>query len=228
VVVSTDVSQTVHERVLEWLRDAIHTGRLAPGSKIVQTDIAETLGVSPTPVREAMRDLHAEGLLTLVPRRGAVVRSVDREEVEEIRMMCELLEPALARLTALHITDEEIAEAWRLQSEMERADDEQFLRLNRRFHYFLYECARSPRLAAVLRGLHDSTPSYLPFAFSRLSGRREEGLAEHIHFLHACTRRDADEAARLMAEHWRPVFDEIERSVLDAPADAAARRSPTS
>ena len=221
---SIDVSQTVHERVLAWLRDAIQTGRLEPGSKIVQTEIADTLGVSPTPVREAMRDLHAEGLLTLVPRRGAIVRSVDPAEVQEIRMLCELLEPALARLTAVNITDDELAEAWRLQSEMERADDKEFLRLNRRFHYFLYDCARSPRTAGILRGLHDSTPSYLPFAFNRLAGRRVEGLAEHVRFLHACTRRDADEAARLITEHWRPVFDEIEQAARATSLVSDVRR----
>jgi DNA-binding GntR family transcriptional regulator len=207
-----DLAETVHERVRAWLRDAIQTGALAPGSKVVQTDVAERLGVSATPVREAMRDLHAEGLLTLVPRRGAIVRMTDPADMDEIRRLCELLEPELARLTAANITDDELAAAWRLQAEMERADAEGFLRLNREFHYFLYDCARSPRTATILRNLHDATPSYLPFALARLAERRQEGLAEHVALLHACTRHDSDEAARLITEHWRPVFDVVARS----------------
>ncbi|GAA2240795.1 GntR family transcriptional regulator [Herbiconiux moechotypicola] len=213
---TAELSETVHERVRDWLRDAIQTGALAPGSKVVQTEVAERLGVSATPVREAMRDLHAEGLLTLVPRRGAIVRMTDPGDMAEIRRLCELLEPELARLTALHITDDELAAAWRIQAEMERADDQGFLRLNREFHYFLYDCGRSPRLATILRNLHDATPAYLPFAFARLAERRTEGLAEHIALLHACTRHDADEAARLITEHWRPVFDEVARGAHPA------------
>jgi DNA-binding GntR family transcriptional regulator len=216
------VSGTLHERVRDWLRDAILSGRFEPGSRIVQTDIATMLNVSPTPVREAMRDLHAEGILTLHPRRGGTVRSLDVAEIREMRMLCDVLEPMCARLVAQRITPEELEHASRLQASMEAVSDyAEYFRLNRDFHSFLYDCAESSRLASILRGIHDSTPSYLPTTFARKQARHREGLDEHRRFLRACAERDADAAADIMRLHWTPVFDEVEQAALEAPASTS-------
>ncbi|WP_127817667.1 FCD domain-containing protein [Microbacterium sp. CPCC 204701] len=152
-----------------------------------------------------MRDLHSEGLLKLSPRKGDTVRRIDPDEVREMAELCELLEPHCARLVAERITEDELVEARRLQSEMEAVDFETYFSLNRAFHSYLYECARSPRLANMLRSIHDSTPSYLPMAFARVRERHDEGLAEHREFLDACEARDGARDARIMTRHWRPV-----------------------
>jgi DNA-binding GntR family transcriptional regulator len=212
----------LHERVRDWLRDAILSGRFEPGSRIVQTDIAAMLNVSPTPVREAMRDLHAEGILTLNPRRGGTVRSLDVAEIREMRMLCDVLEPMCARLVAERISPEQLEHASRLQRNMETVPDyAEYFRLNRDFHSYLYECAQSSRLANILRGIHDSTPSYLPTTFARKEARHQEGLDEHRRFLKACAENDADAAADIMRLHWTSVFDEVERAALEAPSPTA-------
>lgn len=209
------ISGTVHERVREWMRSAIADGTLEPGSKIVQTEIAAKLGVSPTPVREAMRDLAAEGLIKVHARRVATVTSIDVEELREIRVLRETLEGLCARLCAERITAAELAEAERMQEEMERDPDlGVYVELNRAFHLFLYDAARSPRLTQMLMSLRAATPGMLSVAFTRDADRRADGLEEHRRFLKACHSRDPEAAEAIFRTHTAASFDQLE-ALLD-------------
>ena len=211
---SDDPTETLHRRVLDWMRTAIITGYFEAGSRIKQTDVAKLLGVSPTPVREAMRDLHAEALLTLSAQKSGIVRTIDVNDVEEIRTMTRLLEPQLAALAAERITADELVVAKRMQAEMEATDDEEvFFAQNRRFHAFLYGSARSPRLGGVMRSLHDSFPDYMSFSYSRIDNRRRDALEEHRVLLRALEERDPEAASAVMRIHWEPVLDELEKAV---------------
>jgi len=192
------------------MRAAIADGTLEPGARIVQTEIAEKLGVSPTPVREAMRDLAAEGLIRMHARRVATVTSIDIGELQEIRLLRETLEGLCARLVAERITDDELAVAEQMQGEMERDSDlGVYVELNRRFHFHLYETARSPRLVQMLMSLRSATPGMLSVAFTRQTERRASGLEEHRRFLKACHDRDLDEAELAFRTHSAISFDEV-------------------
>lgn len=219
-----DISGTVHERVREWMRAAIADGTLEPGSRIVQTEIATLLGVSPTPVREAMRDLAAEGLIKMHARRVATVTSIDTDELREIRLLRVTLESLCARLCAERITPEDLAEAERMQEEMERDPDlGTYVELNRAFHLHLYEAARSPRLMQMLMSLRSATPGMLSVAFTRDAARRADGLEEHRRFLKACRDRDLDTAEQVLGGHVTVSFNELE-VLLESRSNREAMR----
>jgi len=214
------ISGTVHERVRDWMRAAIADGTLKPGSRIVQTEIASMLGVSPTPVREAMRDLAAEGLIKLNARRVATVTKIDADDLREIRILRETLEGLAARLCAERITEEELAKAERMQEEMEQEPDlGRYVELNRAFHFFLYEAARSPRLTQMLTSLRAATPGVISVVFTRSKERRLDGLEEHRQFLQACRNRDPDAAEKVFRSHSAVSFDEMETFLKNNPID---------
>ncbi|ROO62082.1 GntR family transcriptional regulator [Micromonospora sp. Llam0] len=214
------ISGTVHERVRDWMRSAIVDGTLKAGSRIVQTEIAQLLGVSPTPVREAMRDLAAEGLIKVHARKVATVTAIDADELRDIRQLRETLEALAARLCAERITEAELAEAERMQEEMERDPDlGKYVELNRTFHVFLYNAARSPRLTQMLLSLRSATPGMLSVAFTRSKERRLDGLDEHRRFLKACRDRDLDAAEAIFRTHSSPAFDEMAALLERQPTD---------
>jgi DNA-binding GntR family transcriptional regulator len=218
-VAALDSSDTLQERVTSWLRGAILSGHFAPGDRLMQSDIAEHLKVSITPVREAMRDLAVEGLLTLNPRRGISVRALSQSEVRELRMLCAMLERKCGQLIAERITDAELRQARRLERAMASLKGLQDYYLkNNQFHLFLYETARSPELIGILRRIHDSTLSYLPAVFARTSQRFQNGLDEHRLFIDACDARDTETAGDVMMRHWDLMFAQIEEIIAESPA----------
>jgi DNA-binding GntR family transcriptional regulator len=218
---------TLQERVAAWLRHAIVTGRFSPGERLVQADIADHLKVSLTPVREAMRDLAAEGLLTLSPRRGVTVRMLTLPEVQELRMLCALLERTCGELIAQRITEDELAHArWLDKTMWSLASLEDYFALNNQFHLFLYDTARSPQLTAILRRIHDAKMPYLPATFLRAQMRHRDGLQEHRRFLAACTARDAPAAGEIMMRHFDVMFDQIEQIIAEAAPDPGPTPPP--
>lgn len=211
---------TLQERVAAWLRHAIVTGRFPPGERLVQADIAEHLKVSLTPVREAMRDLAAEGLLTLSPRRGVTVRMLTLSEVQELRMLCAMLERKCGELIAARITEDELAHArWLDKTMWSLSSLEDYFAFNNQFHLFLYETARSPELTSILRRIHDAKMPYLPATFVRAQLRHRDGLQEHRRFLAACTERDATLAGEIMMQHFDIMFEQIEHMLADSASD---------
>jgi len=213
------VVDTLQERVAGWLRNAIVTGRYAPGERLVQADIANHLKVSITPVREAMRDLAAEGLLTLNPRRGVAVRALTLGEVQELRMLCAILERKCGELIAQRITEDELAHAgWLDRTMWSLTSLEDYFALNSQFHLFLYETARSPELTSILRRIHDAKMPYLPATFVRAQVRHRDGLQEHRLFLEACAQRDGANAGDIMMRHFDIMFDQIEQMIAEPAA----------
>ena len=116
--------RTAHEFVRESLRRAILRGDLTGGSRLIQGEVAATLNVSTTPVREALRDLATEGLITLDRHRGGTVRELDWDDMEEIGMVREALDPLAVRLFCERITDEQLREAESLWRQMEKQKGE--------------------------------------------------------------------------------------------------------
>ena len=132
--------RTAHEFVRETLRRAILRGDLTGGSRLIQADLAAELEVSTTPVREALRDLATEGLITLDRHRGGVVRELNWADMEELRMIREQLDPLAVRLAVDGVTDAQLEVAQSLSDRMvEETDLADWVELNRRFHFLFYE-----------------------------------------------------------------------------------------
>lgn len=204
-------------------REAILKGYLKPGEKLDQNEIAELLGVSRSPVRDALRKLAAEGLVQIHPHRGAIVAELTPEELEEIYLLRRVLEGLAVRLAVPHIDDERLAvleEILRTMDETEDADT--WIDLNYRFHHTIYEAARRPRLLALIDNLRMVVAPYIRQYISTPEYRRSAQIS-HRRILEACARRDPVEAQRETEEHLQAVVD----GVLIASRSAAAVETPT-
>jgi DNA-binding GntR family transcriptional regulator len=210
---TTDDSNVSSARVAAYLREAILGGRLRPGDRIRQEEVAERLGASRLPVREALRMLEAEGLTELEPHKGARVPRLTQHEVEVIYQMRERLEPlALAQsLPRLDAGDHE--RLGRLQQRIEDHDDlEKFLDLDREFHMLTYSGCRVEPLNSAVARLWNSTQPYRR-SYVTLGGQDRMWLvnAEHRLILDAVVRRDAVDGERYLQGHIRRTRIELSR-----------------
>lgn len=197
--------KTAHAWARDRLRHEIITGVYRPGAPLKQTELAAALGTSVTPVREAMRDLVAEGLILVDPQRVARVRELDAEDAVEINEMRLRLEPLAARRAAERATPEDRERIRALAAEAEEApDDASWLHQNHQFHVAVIESAHSPRLAATLVNLRNMSSFYLGAMVRTRGASREKSSAEHLALVAAVVAGDADEAERLMRAHVLP------------------------
>lgn len=200
-----DVSQlpvTAHQFVYATLRRAILTGALPGGTRLVQADTASQLSVSTTPVREALRDLAAEGLVVIRPHSGAVVRALDTAELTELYDIRKALEPLAVRRAAAEIAPAEITRAQQLIKEMDAEPDAvAFAELDRQFHDVVEAAARAPFISSVLRGVQDIAANQLVRALSQRPARMSAASKEHKALVTALRRHDADAAARIHVAH---------------------------
>ena len=196
--------QALSETVYYALREAIIRNLLPPGSVMNERVLAQALGVSRTPVRDALRQLTTEGFLTGVPRQGLIVTDLSLKDIEEIYTMRAALEGAAARMSAQTISPSELViiedVCAQMAAAVEKDDVERLLALNRRFHEFLCSTARNRRLTEQVLRLYDAVR---PICLTSLAdrARARESLQEHEALVAAIRRRDPDEAERLAREH---------------------------
>ena len=200
-------------RIAAHLRAAILRGDLRPGDRIRQEEVAELLGASRVPVREALRMLEAEGLTEHEAHKGARVPRLTQHEVDMIYQMRERLEP-LALIESLdHLTDDDVAHVTDLQQQIEDNDDlDRFLELDREFHLRTYTgCTLDPLMSMVTR-LWNSTQHYRR-AYVALGGPGRMWVvnAEHRLILDAVERRDPVDAERYLGGHIRRTRIELGR-----------------
>ncbi len=199
-------------RMAHSLRDAILAGEYLPGERIRQEHLAERYGASRVPVREALRMLEAEGLVTLVANTGAWVSEISLAECEEMYQIRERIEPLLLRFNVPLMTDEAIDELDRLAYAMETADVEDFLVLDRAFHLSCYDNASTSVLHDMVMQLWNRTQHYRR-AFTRLFRSEGDVSVHHEHHLlvSAIRRRDQDDAEQVLAGHIRRTRLELAR-----------------
>jgi DNA-binding GntR family transcriptional regulator len=188
----------------ELIRKAIVDGRLDPGSRLKEEELARELGISRTPVREALLVLQAEGLIESTPNRGATVRSYDAADLDDLYQLRALLEGFAARLAAARITAEEVD---RLRDSCERfvglrADDDvtELVQENVRFHDVILSAAGSQRLAQMVRGVIQLPLVYRSYVWYSPD---QKLISEHYHrqLTAALATRDAERAELVMKEH---------------------------
>jgi len=180
------------------LRELILTGELAPGQPLRQRTLAERLGVSPTPIREALRRLEAEGLVTTDVHRGAAVAKPDFSVAEENARVRGALEALAAELAADKISEAELDDLRALNRAMAESlgDRHHYATLNRQFHFDICRAAHSPLLLSLLRLLWQSMPEG-PIVSRPL----DRSVNQHAELLDALAAHDGKRAAKLVHEH---------------------------
>lgn len=209
---------TAHQYALLVLRRAIMSGGLPGNTRLVQATIANELGISTTPVREALRDLAKEGLIVFDPHRGALVRSLDLEEVREIYEMRGALEPLLVPRAMGRISDAAFAEAEALVREMDKTRDTgRFVELNAQFHGIFHKVIAGTRLGDVLTGLSDAAELYVHRSLQQQPDRMREANQEHRLILQAFRDQDAQAAKRFTRKHLKSTLQLIQSAGLERP-----------
>lgn len=204
-------SRTAHEYVLRALREAIVDGQMPGGTRIIQSEIAGQLEVSVTPVREALRDLAAEGLVVFDPHRGALVRSLDLEEVREVYELRMVLEPLLVRRSVEKISSEQIDRADWLRTAMEATESiTAWAELNRQFHEALALPGESSKLSSIIAGLRDSASAFVGISLRANPERLAQSNDEHARLVELYRRREVDAVVNLTLEHLRTTLTTIE------------------
>lgn len=192
-------------RVAESLRQEILGGHLPPGSRIRQEEVAARFGASRVPVREALRSLEADGLVTLVANTGAWVARLTLEECLEIYQIRERVEPLLLRYAIPHHDAARRERLEHLADTMEATSDvEEFLRLDREFHYLTYEGAETQVLSDLVHRLWNSTQHYRR-AYSLLLDTHRRRIIHDEHHLITTALREGDVVAaeRTLEGHIR-------------------------
>jgi len=192
-------------RIAVGLRDAILSGEYTPGERIRQDALAQRTGASRLPVREALRMLEAEGLVTLVANTGAWVSSLSVEECAELYEMRERLEPLALRMNTPLVSAAEVEHLEALADGMEAATDvETFLRLDREFHLSCLRCTNTIVLGDTVESLWNRTQHYRRAVTRRFFADGDRSVHHDHHLIvGALRRRDADEAEQVLARHIR-------------------------
>lgn len=197
--------QSLTSAVADKLRDQIIRGEIPEGAQLRQEAIATQYQVSRVPVREALRQLDAEGLISIVPNRGAIVPALSPADIEELFAIRALLEPEVLKRSIPHLTRENFFEAesvlHKYVGELRREDHvSAWGRLNWQFHSILYSRANQPRFMAIIRNVNNSGERY-----TRLQLYLTHGMAraneEHHHILELCRKRDISTACDLLQQH---------------------------
>jgi DNA-binding GntR family transcriptional regulator len=216
---------------VERLRDMIVQGELAPGVKLNERVLSERLRISRTPLREAIKYLASEGLVELLPNRGAIVTPVTADAVSEVFVMLGALEALAGELACANASDADIAEIRALHYQMlahhARGELVQYFRCNQQIHMHLVSCAGNATLANTYRALngHVRRARYM----ANLSHERwDEAVAEHQQILDALVRRDAVALAALMRSHIANKMRVVVASLRDVERkQAEGSTSPT-
>lgn len=204
-------------RVFNKLREDILSGKYQEHEELREVAIGEELGVSRTPVREAFRQLELEGLIQIVPNKGAYVTGITAKDVKDIYMIRSSLESMCARLATENISEsqlEELEENVYLASfHASKGHMEQMTELDNRFHHILYEACNSKMLQKLLQDFHQYTMRIRRKTLST----RERGIAsneEHRKIMEAVKAKDPAEAERLATLHMTNAYDNMVRNGL--------------
>jgi DNA-binding GntR family transcriptional regulator len=204
--VTTEVRPLVRPKnlkhaVANHIREQILSGTLHPGTKIDQDALAEALGVSKLPVREALISLEAEALVVNIPRRGSYVADLTADDVRDHYHIYGLVSAVAAERAAERLTDEQLAEMAAMLAEMEVSRDPARLEtLNHQFHRMINRAGGSQRLHSVLRLLADSIPARF---YEFTTGWSAVAHEDHTQILDALRARDAAAAREAMIKHLR-------------------------
>lgn len=193
--------QTLREKILETIREAILRGQLKPGEKVAEPELAERFGISRTPIREAFRQLESEGYLTVIPRKGAVVTSLSERAVEEFYAIKSILEGYAARMAAENLSPRDIerleAINQRLAQLADEGDVKTFFKVHNEFHELFIKAADNEKLLELINQLMLKF-NRLRLASLSLPGRMQISVQEHKKIIEAFKNKDGELADNLV------------------------------
>jgi len=197
--------QSLTSAVADKLRDQIIRGEIADGTQLRQDVIAGQYHVSRIPVREALRQLDAEGLITIVPNRGAIVPELSPNDVEELFAIRALLEPEVLKLSIPRLTQSDLAEAEAILNkyvnELRREEHmENWGRMNWQFHSILYSRAERPHFMSIIRNVNHNGERYTRLQLYLTHGMKRANQ-EHRQLLDLCRERESVAACKLLRQH---------------------------
>ena len=213
--IKLDSYQPLREVVCESLREAIRTGKLKPGERLMEIQLSEELGVSRTPVREAIRKLDQEGYIVMMPRRGAYVANMSIRDVNEIFEIRTALESLSNGLAAERITTEELETLQHLLVQIGRyikeGDMDRIVETDIKFHDLLYQASRNRRLEGIISNLREQLTRFRTLSMS-YPGRLEATLEEHRAMVDAIAQGNMKAAQQAAERH----MERSEQTLMDA------------
>lgn len=217
----------LHEHAANRLRQMLVEGRIAPGAKLNERELCEVLDVSRTPLREAIKMLAAEGLVELVPNRGAVALKLSEDDVRHTFEVMGGLEALSGELAAQRITDAELAEIRAMHFEMlaayTRRDLSNYYRLNAQIHRAINEAAKNPVLAATYERVNARLQA-LRFRSNQDEEKWKSAMKEHEQMVDALARHDAAAMRAVLASHLKNKLDVVLEQLRAAPVQSAPAR----
>ena len=193
--------QTLREKILETIREAILKGNLKPGEKVAEPELAERFGISRTPIREAFRQLESEGYLTVIPRKGAVVAALSERDVQEFYAIKSILEGYAAELAAQNLSERDLEKLEGINERLKQlaadGDVKAFYKVHNEFHETFLKAANNGKLYELIHQLGMKF-SRLRMASLSVNGRMAISVAEHEKLLDAFRRHDGKAAEALV------------------------------
>jgi len=215
VPVKLDQYKPLREIVFEALREAIIQGRLKPGERLMEIQLAEDMGVSRTPVREAIRKLELEGFVVMIPRKGAYVAGISLHDITDVFEVRAALESLAAGLAAERISEEELEELERSHAQIAEVSDgsklDTVVERDIKFHDTIYKASRNKVLIQIILRLQDQLRRFRSTTLAQ-PGRTRVAVKEHRQIVDAISSRDVELAQVLAREH----IENAEQSMLIA------------
>ena len=198
-----DDHRTLRERILSTIRAAIVNGEIRPGTRIMEPELADRFGISRTPIREAIRQLESEGLISVIPRKGAIVASISPQDISNFYELKMILEGHAARLAAKNLTENDLAKMETVNRQIEAASAKKnlsrVLDLQNEFHEIFLRACGNDKLLAIVQNL------VMQFQRIRLMpamlGRIKGSIRQHTEIIEAFRRKDAARAEELVRKN---------------------------
>lgn len=218
VPITLDNYKPLREIVFETLREAIINATLRPGERLMEIQMAEEMGVSRTPVREAIRKLELEGFVVMVPRKGAYVAGISMKDIADVFEIRAAMEALAAGLAAERITEEELEDLERILVTIgecvKNNDLEKLIEVDTEFHDILFKASRNQRLVQIVSNLREQIQRFRTASLST-PGRMKYALEEHKKIVEAVSERNVELAQSLAREH----IENAENSMLEVLDD---------
>ena len=212
-IIQADSYKPLRDIVFETLREAILDGKLVPGERVMEVQLAEQLGVSRTPVREAIRKLELEGLLIMVPRKGAYVADVSLDDIIDVLEIRASLEGLAASLGAERRSKEDIDSLEKKISELSRCvmekDTKGMIENDAQFHNLLMNTAKNKKLASIVEGLKDQVQRFRVIYFNEHEELGHQLIAEHKEILKCIKEGNKTEAMESAEAHIYSIRDQL-------------------
>lgn len=221
----------LHREVADRLRTLIVHGELAPGERLNERVLSERFNISRTPLREAIKILSLEGLVKLLPNRGAEVTELTESSVEDLFQVMGALEALAGELACVRATDDDIAEIRALHDQMfgyfKAGDRAAYFSLNQRIHHKIVECAGNPELSAMYVNLTQRVHRARYMAnFSKT--RWAQAMDEHEQILDALSRRDSARLNSILKAHLHNKFEVIKQWLAESESDGGSEDASAS